>query len=104
MNEALVKNAADENQVAAANKKIRFNRIDEIDDIKAILSTKNGRRFLWRIMTLCRTYESVWDNSAAIHRNAGRQDVGHWLRNEIIAADKNKYFEMQTENLKENGV
>ena len=101
MNEALVKNAGDEAQVSAAKKKERFTRNDEIDDIRAVLSTRNGRRFLWRVISHCGPFKSVWSNSAAIHYNSGKADVGNFLMAEISDADKEAFFLMMKENMNE---
>jgi len=96
---AVVKNAGDEGQVESGKKKERFNRKDELNDIKFILSTKQGRRFIWRILSHCRVFESIWHQSAMIHYNSGIQDTGHFVLAEIIESDKELYLLMQKENM-----
>lgn len=100
---AYVKNAADIQQVREAEKKIKFNRRQELDDIKFLLSTIQGRRFFWRLMSHCRVFESIWHPSALIHHNSGVQDVGHFIQAEIIESDPDAYVRMMTENQKSNG-
>lgn len=93
-----VRNAADEAQVKEASNKEKRGREREIDDLVSILSTKHGRRFYWRMLTECKTYHSIWEPSAKIHYNAGRQDVGHFLMAEAIAASPDLYLKMVNES------
>lgn len=101
---AYVKNASDSKQVREAEKKVRFDRTSELDDIKAVLSNPQGRRFLWKLLAHCRVSESIWHPSALIHYNAGIQDVGHFIQAEIVAADQDAYIKMMVENREEIGV
>jgi len=98
---ALVKNAADEGQVREAEKRERFTRRDELDDLRMVLETKQGRRLLWRLMTHCRVFESIYHASALIHYNAGMQDVGHFLLAEITSASSGALMTMMQEQQKE---
>lgn len=95
-----VKNAGDQEQVNEAEKKIKFNREDELSDLRKILETGYGRRFLWRLMSHCRAYASVCDvNSPHMtYYHSGRQDVGHFLMAEITNADKLSFIKMIQEN------
>lgn len=92
-----VKNAADENQVERAGKSLENRRHQELSDIRTVLASASGRRLLWRLMEKCRTFSSVWDNSARIHYNAGQQDIGHYVMAEIVDADENLLFKMMKE-------
>jgi hypothetical protein len=98
---ALVRNAADPEQVREAGKKERFVKRNELDDIRIVLSTPNGRRCLWKILEESHVFESVWHPSALIHYRSGAQDVGLILRNKIIEANLEAYLTMERENLKE---
>lgn len=97
MDQAVVKNAADKSQVLKAKDKEKFQRDTEIQDLKKVLSTREGRRFLWRLMAHCKVFESILETSARIYYNSGRQDVGHFLMAEIAVADDEKLFEMMRE-------
>lgn len=85
-------------QVEKANKEKKLRREKELKDIKAILSMKEGKRFMWRLLAHCKTFESIWTPSAQIHYQAGQQDVGHFLMSEIEEADENLLFEMMKDN------
>ena len=74
----------------------------ELSDIRKALEFVEVRRFVWRIMTQCRTFESVWEPSAKIHYNSGQQDVGHFIMAEIAQADQNLLFKLMAENKSDN--
>jgi hypothetical protein len=95
---SFTKNAADEQRVEEAAKRERRVRERELNDIRAILSTKEGRRFAWRLMGHCKVFQSVWESSARIHYSSGQQDVGHFVMAEIVAADQNAFLQMMKEN------
>lgn len=97
-----LKNVADPIQVREAEKKERFSREGELNDLRKILGTKEGRRLLWRILEQCKVYSSIWEPSAKIHYYAGRQDLGHFILAEIVAADDEAYIQMMRENKQEN--
>jgi hypothetical protein len=91
------RNAADERQVKFHDRKQRSRRDREINDLKAVLQMEPGRRVLWRILEHCSVFASVWDPSSRIHHNAGRQDVGHFVMAEIVAADDEAIYRMMRE-------
>jgi hypothetical protein len=51
----------------------------------------------------CKTFESIFEPSAKIYYNSGRQDVGHYLMKEIVEAGEHYLLKMMMEN-KENGL
>jgi len=98
LEKVLVKNAADREQVREAKQKETSLRDRELNDLRSILNTREGRRYLWRMMGHCRTFASVWHASAQIHYNAGMQDVGHFMMAEITEASPEAFFLMMKEN------
>lgn len=97
---ALVRNAADPRQVKDAKKREKLRRDGELADMRAVLELPEGRRMLWRLMGHCKTFESVFDELATTMAfKAGRQDVGHFVMVEILAADQTKFALMQAESL-----
>lgn len=99
--DALVKNAADPAQVRAAGKREQKNSEQHRDDLRQLLKQDYGRRFIWKILTHCGVFESIWHPSALIHYNSGRQDVGHWLLAQVNDAQLDAILIMMTENAKE---
>lgn len=95
--DALVKNCADPDQVREADKQFKNQRDQDLEDVRFILDSKQGRRFLWRLLTHCKTFESIWEPSAKIHYNAGVQNVGHFLMAEVVAANDDALLQMMKE-------
>ena len=102
-----MKNAADEAQVKRSVEREKSVRERELMDLKILLSSPEGRRFIWRLMGKAKVFESVWEQSAKIHYNAGQQDFGHFLMAEVVEADQKALFLMMQESKKkeenENG-
>lgn len=97
MSETLVRNVADPGQVAEADRKERFTRKQELDDMREVLSSRAGRRVIWKMLSFCKVFESIWHASALIHYSAGQQDVGHYLLSEVNEADPNSLVTMMSE-------
>ncbi len=87
-----------EKQVELDSKRKEIKRLKEIEDLRFVLKTTEGRRVFWRLMAHCRVLESIWDGSAKIHYNSGRQDVGHFVMAEVIQANEDAYLLMMKEN------
>jgi hypothetical protein len=98
---SLVKNAADETQVKDAANKEKRGRERDLEDLAFLLSDKRGRRAMWRILSYCGTFKSIWEPSAKIHYNAGQQDVGHYMLNDLMDASEENYILMAKEAKKE---
>lgn len=94
---ALVKNAADPNQVRNAERMEKRRQRDRIAALQATLQTQAGRAALMDILEDCGVFRSIWSPSAQIHYNAGQQDVGHQLQARIIEASEEHYELMERE-------
>lgn len=103
MDKALVGNAASKKQVTKAGRKEELSRDGELNDIRAVLSTAEGQRFIWRLMEKCKTFNSIWVSNAAIHYNSGQQDIGHFIMSEIVEADEQLLFNLMKSNMKNKG-
>jgi len=99
--DALVKNASSEKQVKEAKSVEKTYRDVELEDLRKVLNTKAGRNVLWRILSKCKTFETIWHPSAAIHYNSGQQDIGHWLMSEIANTGPESLMVLMKENYKE---
>ena len=91
------RNAADAEKVDAQDRLVRERERLERQDLVSVMSTKIGRRVLWRMLAECRVFESIYETNARIHYNAGKQDLGHWLMAELMDVDPNAWLVMQSE-------
>ena len=73
----------------------------EMNDIRTVLSNASGRRFMWRVLEKCNTFNSVYsaDNSIMSYQS-GQQDLGHFLMSEIVQADENLLLKLMKDNKK----
>lgn len=108
---AVTSNAADPKQLRAAERAVKRWEGDALNDMRVCLRSPECRRVLWRLMYEARTSfahaheafphltASVWDNSAAIHYNSGRQDLGLLLQGWVQQADRNALLLIMQEAL-----
>lgn len=94
---SLVANAADPAQVAQATRVLGKRENVFEASLQVVLQSAEGRLVLWGIIEGAGVFESIWDPSAKIHYNAGRQDYGHRLRNNCMLADPDAYQLMERE-------
>lgn len=92
-----MRNAGDAEQVRRAGKEERFTRDEELNDLREVLSSERGRRFLWARLAKLGVNRSVFITSSEIYYRSGRQDAGHELLADILAADSALYLQMQGE-------
>jgi hypothetical protein len=93
----LQRNAANEKQVRYADRKTTEREARFHDSLAAVLETREGRIVIWELLTRAGIYRSIWDPSARIHYNAGRQDYGHELLEAAIEAHEDGYLLMERE-------
>ena len=91
---AQVKNAADESDVNKAREKEKFGRERELSDIQHILSTAQGRRFLWRYLETCGIYRSSFTGSSETFYLEGQRNIGLKLLADITEASPESYMLM----------
>lgn len=91
-------NAASEKKVKKQASRDERLRTQELGDVKAMMSSVSGRRFLWRLMSRCRVFGSVLHPSGSqVYYNSGQQDVGHFVMGEILESDEKLFQQMQSE-------
>lgn len=94
---ALTGNAADPRQVRHAERKVEAREDEFLEALEQVLKTPGGRLVWWGLLERAGVYRSVWDASARIHYNAGRQDFGHELLGLAIDANEQGYLLMEAE-------
>ena len=97
-----VKNAADATQVKKARKNVKLVEQQERLDLEWVLKTPQGRRVFWRMLSKAGIYHSIWEPSAKIHYNAGKQDYGLWLLAQLEQSSPDYTLLMMKENRKES--
>jgi hypothetical protein len=73
-------------------------REKEQSDLRWVLSTKQGRRFMWRLLGSAGVFHSSFStNNASMAFNEGKRNQGLELLNEIIEHCPDKYTTMLAE-------
>lgn len=101
---ANVKNAADAEQVKEAEKKVKWTRERELEDIRFILQTSQGRRFVWRYLTLCGVFETSFTGSSETFFKEGQRNVGLKLLADINDAEAEAFVVMMREAKKQESI
>lgn len=91
------RNAADVRQIRQLERRERERERQGAEALRAVMSTPEGRFVCWRWLERTGVFRSVWEQSARIHYNAGRQDVGHEFMAAMIETDENLYLQMERE-------
>lgn len=94
MSGPLVRNASDEVQVKDAKIKVKMGREQEVNDLKFILATEQGRRFMWRYLEMCGVYRTSFTGSSETYFLEGQRNIGLKLIADIVEADPDAYLKM----------
>lgn len=96
----LVGNAADADQVAAARFADDQSHAQALDDVRAVMSTRAGRRAVRRWLALHGLYKSITaiESTALTYALSGRRDAGLEMLNELVLlADGDLFLAMESE-------
>lgn len=97
---AFVKNAADKEQVKAAERKSKWKREDEIADMKQLLEEPAFRRFIWRYLTDCNMFQTSFTGNSQTFFLEGQRNVGLKIMADINDANPEAYLTMIRESKK----
>jgi hypothetical protein len=105
--EAIVKNAADPKQVAAAGGKIKLRDQAEKERIGAIMATRPGRRWVWEKLEWCKVFLPTF--AVDPYRTAyseGARLVGLEILKDVNKLDPDMYLTMakEAQEDKERGI
>jgi hypothetical protein len=72
----------------------------ELNDLRVILSTPEGRRLIWRILSEARIFHDGYTHGDAGYGttyNCGRRSIGVWTLAEVMEAKPEAFMQMQRE-------
>lgn len=77
----------------------RLAREQEINDFRSLMGTKEGRRFIWRLLSKAGVHRTSFSNDALVMAfNEGNRNVGLLLMSEIHELCPARYQQMQKEH------
>lgn len=97
----MIKNAASRTQIKEAGRKQRFSREQELEDVKFILGSLQGRRFVWRYLEECGVFKTSFTGTSQTFFLEGERNVGLRLLADINEAQPEAYVTMMKENKQE---
>ena len=91
--------AGDTEAVAERERRLAIEREREIEELRGLLATYGGRRFVWRLMEQCGFHRLSYAgmNHAETDFREGRRSIGNWLFSEVFTADEEAYTIMRRE-------
>lgn len=91
-------NFADPAQVKDQARKAKRLKEDQLNELRAVLKTREGRKLLWRYLGICGVYEQSFNgNGSWTFFNEGRRSVGLMILAEITKASPEAFLEMMKE-------
>ena len=101
--EANVDNVADAEQVAKANKFVKFDATMALKDMKELLEIPAFNRFVWRYLGNTRYFElSMTGERLSTEANEGMRSIGKMLFDEVMKAKPQAIVEMFKDSIKRN--
>src|SRR5262245_38935415 len=94
---ALVKNAADPQQVKRADRKERRTEEIRLAAYATVMASPEGRFVMWDLLGMAGVFRSVYAGGDLTAYNAGRQDFGHELMAMLLRVDEPCYEAMERE-------
>lgn len=96
---AFVQNPADEEQVKEGGKKEQFRLNEQMDALRAVLATREGRKTLWWILARCRVHalSAEMESPNRTYFNEGQRNIGLQLQGMITEADPKAFITMMEE-------
>lgn len=58
-------------------------RDKEVEDVKLIMSSREGRRFMWRMLEMCGVYRSSFTGNSETFFREGQRNIGLMLLADI---------------------
>ena len=92
-------NTADPAHVKGRKRKVDLARERELNDLRQVLATAQGRRVFWRLLAFTRLFANEF--SVDPYQNAflsGNRNPGNWLWAEVMEACPERFAEAQAEN------
>lgn len=105
MNRALVKNAADEKQVKAAGDKEKRGREQELNDVRALMTSREGRRFMYRLINHLCHFDAIsaTQSGSWTYFQDGERNIGRLIKSDIYEASIDAFHLMEKENFNLKG-
>ncbi|MGE4471076.1 MAG: hypothetical protein AB7D47_13160 [Desulfovibrio sp.] len=87
-------------QAKTARDRQRAERLRELRDLRDVMSTEEGRRVMWRLLSECRVFLSTYSpKELESYYRQGRRAVGLIFFNDMMEGCRELFWKAQDENL-----
>ena len=95
-------NTTDTKQIKEAGRKEKEARRQELDDVKSLMQTKAGRRFIFRLINNICHYDTISaQNSGSLtYMCEGERNVGRIVKAEVFEVALKEYHEVEVEDVR----
>lgn len=90
-------NVSDKDQIDKASKKLKTVRDQQVEDIRFLLGTPQGRRFFWRYLDECGVFKTSFTGNSQTFFLEGSRNIGLKLLSDINESAPESYLLMQKE-------
>lgn len=92
-------NTANEEQIKHAKQRDVIDRRTELNDLRFAMGDARSCRVLLRFLRFCKVDESPLGGADRdVFVRLGRQNVGRFIKSEMLEADRKKYLEMELQH------
>lgn len=72
-------------------------RRQELDDVLALMRSPSGRRFVWRLLSLCGVYQTSFTGNSGTFFNEGQRNVGLQVLGDVHETALDEFLVMMKE-------
>lgn len=94
-------NAADEESVRTRKRKDEQIRDRELHDMRSVMETIEGRRFVWRLLSQAGVFRTSFTGNSTTFFNEGMRNIGLIVMADVQEACADKYLVMMNESKKD---
>jgi hypothetical protein len=91
-------NAADEEQVKTRKRKDERLRDRELADLRLVMSSVEGRRFVWRLLEKAGVFRTSFTGNSTTFFNEGMRNMGLMVLSDVHEAAAAEYIVMMNES------
>jgi hypothetical protein len=100
-NKPFVKNSSNESEVRDAEVKAKLSQQNYDAQLKAVLSTDQGKAVIWKLLGDCRIFQTSFTGSSETFFLEGKRSIGLSILTDIMRVDPESFVKMQQMKAKE---
>lgn len=77
---------------------VQYMRQRELDDLRMVAKTEQGRRMLWKIMAEAGIFKNPFTGNSQTFYNCGLMKIGQTVLRDLMELDPDLFAQMQREN------